>query len=198
MSSEKQNQFQTLCREAQSCCKCPNLTQRTAVLSDLNGNINAEILFIAEAPGRNGGDRTRKPFSSDKSGANFNKFINSINLEREEIFITNTVLCNPRKTTGANRKPSVKEIKNCADFLRRTIDFVNPKIIVTLGAVSLEALKTIEYHQYTLKVDVGKILTWNKRILVPLYHPSPQVLASHRRENEQFEDYKILAKVIAK
>ena len=198
MSSAKEKQFQTLCRTAQTCQKCAGLSERTAVLSELNGNINARILFIAEAPGRQGADRTRKPFSGDKSGANFDKFIASINLRREEIFITNAVLCSPRKTTGANRKPTKKEISNCGNFLQKTVELINPKIIVTLGAVSLEALKTIEYHQFTLKEDVGKILSWNKRTLIPLYHPSPQVLASHRRVGEQFEDYKNLAKAIEK
>jgi hypothetical protein len=47
-----------------------------------------------------------------------------------------------------------------------------------------------------MKTHVGKILDWNSRILVPLYHPSPQVIASHRHENDQFEDYKVLARAI--
>ena len=197
MSSTKQKLFLQLSSEARKCLICEAMRDKTAVLSDLNGNINAKVMFIAEAPGRQGADRTRKPFSGDKSGANFQKFLDSINLKREEIFITNAVLCSPRKPSGANRNPKKSEIKNCSFFLKKTIELINPKIIVTLGAVSLEALKLLEYHQISLKTDIGKILRWNAHLLVPLYHPSPQVLASHRREKEQIEDYKVLTEAIA-
>ncbi len=198
MKQDKQKLFLKLSSEAQSCLICEAMRDKVAVLSEFNGNINPKVFFIAEAPGRQGADRTRKPFSGDKSGENFQKFLDSINLKREEIFITNAVLCSPRKPNGANRNPKKSEMKNCSNFLKKTIDLINPKIIVTLGAVSLEALKLLEYHQFSLKTDVGKILCWNRQILVPLYHPSPQVLASHRREKEQLEDYKVLAEAIEK
>jgi hypothetical protein len=61
---------------------------------------------------------------------------------------------------------------------------------VTLGGTVLEALKTIEYHQYTLQADAAKSFGWNDNILVPLYNPIPQVTVSHWRENEQFEEKK--------
>ena len=196
MSSAEEKQFLELCREAQNCQRCPNLIERTAVLSELNGNLNPKVMFIAEAPGRQGGDRTRKPFFGDKSGANFQRLLDSINLNREEIFVTNSALCSPRSATGANRKPAKSEIKNCSLFLRKTIEIVNPKIIATLGGVALEALRLIEYHNFTLKKDAARILDWNKRRLIALYHPSPQVFASHRRVNQQLEDFKILAEAL--
>jgi len=192
----KLEEFLKLAEKARNCRVCEAMCDKTAVLSELNGNINPKVFFIAEAPGRQGADRTRKPFSGDKSGANFQIFLDSINLKREEIFITNTVLCSPRSETGANRKPSKKEIKNCANFLEKTINLINPKIIVTLGSVALEALKTIEYHQIILKSDAAQIFRWNGRILVPLSHPSPQVIASKRRMFEQLEDYKSVAEAI--
>lgn len=195
---DKLDDFLKLAETAQNCRVCEAMCGRTAVLSELNGNINPKVFFIAEAPGRQGADRTRKPFSGDKSGANFQIFLDSINLKREEIFITNTVLCSPRSETGANRKPSKKEIKNCASFLEKTINLINPKIIVTLGSVALEALKTIEYHQIILKSDAAQIFRWNGLFLVPLYHPSPQVIASRRRMHEQLEDYKSVAEAIEK
>ncbi|HEX8369447.1 MAG TPA: uracil-DNA glycosylase [Pyrinomonadaceae bacterium] len=190
--------FHKLCAEAQNCRKCPDLTERTAVLSELNGNLAPKVFFLAEAPGRQGGNRTRKPFSGDKSGANFQVLLDSIKLRREEIFITNSALCNPHTARGANRKPTKTEIKNCSDFLQKTLEIINPKIIVTLGGVALEALKLIEYHQFTLKLNAAKILRWNERILLPLYHPSPQVIASHRRMPEQLADFKVLAGAIEK
>ena len=196
MQPSKAEQFQKLAAEARKCQICEAMRDKIAVLSEQNGNINPKVMFIAEAPGRQGADRTRKPFSGDKSGANFDRFLASINLRRDELFITNAVLCSPRKESGANRSPKKSEIKNCSNFLNRTIELINPKIIVTLGRVALEALQAIEYHQFELQKDVGKILSWNHRLLVPLYHQSPQVLASHRRENEQFKDYKVLAKAI--
>jgi uracil-DNA glycosylase len=189
-------EFLKLAEKARSCRICEAMCERVAVLSELNGNLNPKVFFIAEAPGRQGADRTRKPFSGDKSGANFQTFLDSINLKRDEIFITNTVLCSPRSASGANRKPSKKEIKNCAENLEKTIKLINPKIIVTLGTVALEALKTIEYHQITLKADAGCIFRWNERILVPLYHPSPQVVASRRRMFEQIEDFKSVAEAM--
>jgi uracil-DNA glycosylase family 4 len=83
-------------------------------------------------------------------------------------------------------------LANCSSFLRRTIDVVNPRVIVTLGSVALEALKRIQYHELNLKTAAAQIHSWNNRVLVPIYHPSPQVLASHRREAEQLADYKIV------
>lgn len=196
MSSVKFKEFQKLARKAQSCQKCEALCGRVAVLSELNGSLEPKVMFIAEAPGRQGGNRTRVPFSGDKSGANLQKLLDSISLRREEIFITNTVLCNPHKASGANRKPAKKEIENCSFFLRKTIELINPKIIATLGAVALEALRMIEYHQFTLKREAARILFWNKRMLIPLYHPSPQVIASHRHLGEQLADFQVLKKAI--
>lgn len=153
-------------------------------------------MFIGEAPGRKGADRTRIPFSGDQSGANLDRFLSSINLGREEIFITSAALCNPRTESGANRKPTQKELANCSDFLRRTIELINPRVIVTLGSVALEALKRIQYHELNLKESAAEIHSWQDRVLVPIYHPSPQVLASHRREQEQLRDYQVVANAI--
>ena len=153
-------------------------------------------MFVGEAPGRQGGDRTRVPFSGDQSGRNFQRYLASVGLTREEIFITNAVLCNPRKASGANRRPSLSEIKNCSDFLRRQVELIDPRVVVTLGSVALAALRSVEYHPLTLKEDAGRVHEWGGRLLVPLYHPSPQVLASHRREAAQLEDYRGVARAL--
>lgn len=186
--------FTQLVKEAAGCTLCPAMCGRSAVLSELNGSPEARVMFIGEAPGRKGADRTRVPFSGDQSGANFDRFLSSIRLTRQEIFITSAALCNPRSETGANRKPTQKELANCSGFLRRTIDVVDPQVIVTLGSVALEALKHIEYHELSLKESASRIHSWNNRVLVPIYHPSPQVLASHRREAEQLQDYQVVKK----
>src|SRR6188474_3153360 len=141
MRGLKNEAFNELVKEAAGCTQCPAMCGRSAVLSDLNGSPDAKIMFIGEAPGRKGADRTRIPFSGDQSGANLDRFLSSIQLPRDQIFITSAALCNPRTDSGANRKPALKELSNCSTFLRRTIDIVNPRVVVTLGTVALEALK---------------------------------------------------------
>ena len=187
--------FHTLFHEAAVCRICPELCDRSAVLSERNGPLNSKVLFIGEAPGRQGSDRTQIPFTGDQSGRNFDRFLSSVGLTRNDIFITSAVLCNPRGPTGANRKPKPSEINNCGPFLQSVIRLLDPQVVVTLGSVSLAALKRIEYHELTLK-DAGKIFNWNGRLLIPLYHPSPQVLASHRREAAQLDDYKAVKAAI--
>ena len=196
MDTSRQDLFRNLCAAARSCRVCPNLADKTAVLSDLNGSINPKVLFIAEAPGRQGADRTRRPFYGDKSGENFQRLLDSIDLTREEIFITNAVICSPRTATDANRKPTKAEINNCSSFLRRQIELIRPNVIATLGSVALEALKAIEYHEFKLKTDAARILDWYGVKLVPLYHPSPQVIASHRRMDQQLEDFRALQSLL--
>src|SRR4029078_6418408 len=140
-------QFANLCSEAQNCRICPNLADKTAVLSDLNGNLRPKVFFIGEAPGRARADRTRRPFYGDKSGDNFQKLLDSIALDRSEIFITSAVMCSPRSATDATRRPTRGEIKNCSSYLGRVLDVVDPLLIATLGSVALEALKLIQYHE---------------------------------------------------
>jgi DNA polymerase len=195
--NSKQEEFEALVAEAAACRRCEAMCGRSAVLSERNGRVGARVMFVGEAPGRQGGDRTRVPFSGDQSGRNFTRYIASIGLAREDLFITNSALCNPRTETGANRRPTRAELSNCSGFLRRQVETVGAHVLVTLGAVALEALRAVEYHPLTLKENVGQIHAWRGRLLVPLYHPSPQVLASHRREPQQLEDYKAVARALA-
>lgn len=188
--------FKDLCERARSCRLCPDLADKQAVLSQLNGSITPKIFFIAEAPGRQGADRTRRPFYGDKSGANLQTLLDSIGLSREEIFITNAVLCSPRTATDANRRPTRPEIRNCSAFLRQVMELIAPKLIATLGSVALDALKSIEYHELRLKTHAGTVVTWNNRLLVPLYHPSPQVIASQRGLGIQLEQFQALGNLL--
>lgn len=174
------------------------MCERAAVLSELNGSVDAAVMFIGEAPGRKGADRTRVPFSGDQSGKNFDRFLQSIGLRRDQIFVTSAALCNPQSASGANRRPNASEIRNCSDFLRRTIELVQPDLIVTLGTVALEALKFIHYHEFSLREDAAKVRKWNSRMLIPLYHPSPQVLITSRNEQQQLRDYRVVARAIAR
>ena len=195
-AAETRDRFVALAAEAAVCTRCPAMCERAAVLSDLNGSVNARVMFIGEAPGRKGADRTRVPFSGDQSGRNFDRFLDSIQLKRSQTFITSAALCNPRSTSGANRRPTTREIRNCSDFLKRTIQLIDPNVIVSLGTVALEALKLVHYHEFTLRNDAAKVHRWNGRLLVPLYHPSPQVLITSRDERAQLRDYKVVARAI--
>jgi uracil-DNA glycosylase family 4 len=184
--------FAAVCYDAAACRMCANLADKTAVLSDLNGSLTPKVFFIGEAPGRVGADRTRRPFYGDKSGENFQRLLDSISLSREEIFITSAVMCSPRSASDANRRPTRCEIKNCAAYLARVLNLIDPPLVATLGGVALEALKLIQYHEFTLREHAGTMQTWNGRTLAPLYHPSPQVVASQRGLNRQLEHFQAL------
>src|SRR5215468_3287496 len=103
--------FDELASEAANCTRCPGMCGRSAVLSKLNGLPTARIMFIGEAPGRKGADRTRIPFSGDQSGNNFDRLLAAAGLNRGEIFITSAALCNPRSASGANRQPSSETVQ---------------------------------------------------------------------------------------
>ncbi len=193
----KSDLFRKLYMEAQACRICPDLADKTAVLSELNGSLNPKVFFIGEAPGRVGADRTRRPFFGDKSGDNFQTLLDSIGLTREEIFITSAVLCSPRSATDANRRPTRREIVNCSSYLIRTMEFIDPPVIATLGGVALEALKAIELHDLKLMTDAGRPMKWNGRTLIPLYHPSPQVIAAQRGLHLQLEHFQNLSQLIS-
>lgn len=188
--------FTTLAAEARACRICPDLADKTAVLSDLNGSLDPRVFFVAEAPGRQGADRTRRPFYGDKSGENFQVLLDSIGLKREDIFITNSVMCSPRTATDANRKPTRGEIRNCSDLLRRQIELIDPRVIATLGSVALDALKGIATHELKLKDHAGSVHNWHGRLLVPLYHPSPQVIAAQRGLQLQLQHMQTLVGII--
>ena len=193
---QKGEQFAELVAEAANCTRCPAMCGRAAVLSELNGSVDARVMFIGEAPGRKGADQTRIPFSGDQSGKNFEGFLAAASLKRSEIFITSAALCNPRGASGANRRPTTQELRNCTAFLQRTIELINPQVIVTLGGVALEALKRLHDHPFTLRDDAAKVRRWNDRTLIPLYHPSPQVLVTRRDANAQMQDYKVVKRAV--
>jgi uracil-DNA glycosylase family 4 len=180
--------FALLVEEAQACQVCPRMAGRTRLLSAANGSVDARVCFVAEAPGRLGGDRTAIPLCGDQSGRNFERLLAEAGLDRESIFITNAVLCNPR-AGNRNAPPSSREIQNCARFLRATVELIQPEVVVALGAVALRALAQIAPHGLALATDVGRAVPRHDRWLVPLYHPRPR--AQHWRGFPlQVEDFR--------
>ena len=187
--------FDSLVRDAARCKLCERMCERQAVLSERNGPLRPSVMFIAEAPGRRGGDRTRIPLTGDMSGRNFEIFLSATGLTRARIFITNSVLCNPREGER-NVRPTAAEIANCRPFLARQIELLEPPIVATLGTVALSALEAIEPHGLKLARDVAKVFDWYGRKLIPLYHPSPHVVNGRRRPEQQIGDYQAIANLL--
>src|SRR5436309_7838502 len=114
-------EFEALVAEVQACRRCPAMEGRRRVLGPANGPLAAPALFVAEAPGRLGGDRTGVPLTSDQTGRNFARLLAQAGLRREDVFVTNAVLCNPRCPRGLNRPPARLEIANCRRYLAATL-----------------------------------------------------------------------------
>lgn len=183
--------FGDLCQAVSHCTLCSRLKERRKVLSKANGSFFSKVMFIAEAPGRLGADHTGIPLHGDKTGDNFETLLQSINWDRKDVFITNAVLCNPRLDNGTNSTPTTEEITNCSTYLGMQIELVRPNVVVSLGTIALRALKSIYPHSYELKKDVGSLLHWAGRRLMPLYHPGPRAHI-YRSLSEQVSDFRRL------
>ena len=183
--------FQRFVERVHSCHRCPRMEGRTRVFGLENGSINARILFIAEAPGRFGAERTGIPLAGDQTGRNFEMLLNEADLQRASVFITNAVLCNPQDIQGRNASPSPSEIANCSDHLRTTLDLLQPQYVIALGHVALRALQHVEMHSLTLIKDTGRPVIWYNRWLIALYHPGPRARV-HRSFERQKEDFRQL------
>ena len=188
---DKEKKFKRLSKSSSLCRLCPAMSDLPAILSSKNGSLYADLIFVAEAPGRFGSGRTGIPFHGDRSGDNFEQLLNYVNIKRKDIFITNAVLCNPLKN-GNNRRPTIKEINNCIPFLENLINIITPKIISTVGGVGLEAINRIFKTHYKLADVVATPLPIGQFILFPLYHPSPRVIYTKRSLDQQKKDFKKL------
>ncbi|MDD2823508.1 MAG: uracil-DNA glycosylase [Candidatus Daviesbacteria bacterium] len=136
------------------------------------GNPEAKIYFLGEAPGRIE-DLTGRPFVGP-AGKLLDKLLESINLKREDVFITSVLYFRPPD----NRNPTPSEIAAFAPYTDQQIEIINPKIIVTLGKFSLNKFlpkaKISEVHGQILKINwQGK-----ERILIPQYHPAAGLRSS--------------------
>lgn len=176
------------------CRRCGAMGEGLHALSPTNGPVPAAAMFVAEAPGRLGAALTGVPLTGDAAGRRFEALLAAARLRREEVFVTNAVLCNPLDGGGRNRPPRAREVANCNDWLLAQISLVRPRLLVTLGAVALRALYQIERHPYTLPRDVGVPRPWRGRTLVALYHPGARS-AVHRPWREQVADFRALGRL---
>jgi DNA polymerase len=165
------------------------------VLGEVNGPRDAEVLFVAEAPGRLGAARTGVPMTSDVTGRRFHAFLAEAGLARERVFVTNAVLCNPLSANGNNRRPRAREVANCGDFLAAQLRLVRAPFVVALGGVALDALGRIEWHGAVLARDAARPVDWAGRTLVPMYHPSIQSTLT-RPHGRQRRDWRALGRMV--
>lgn len=193
---EVRDRYKSLCSMVQGCRACSTMEGRRRVLSEANGNPNSVVMFIAEAPGRNGADRTGIPMFGDPTGNAFGRLLDSVGWTREEVFVTNAVLCNPRdEVSGNNRAPAEIELENCSHHLESQIRLINPMIIATFGERALDGLSRIHPHTLVLRNSVGRAHKWMDRLVFPLYHPSPRSLI-HRNFTKQLADFAELKKLV--
>mgnify|MGYP000446679366 CR=1 FL=1 len=126
------------------------------------GNLNAEVFFVGMAPGRNEA-KSGRPFVG-MAGKNLEKFLNSINLKREEVYISSPVKFYPGK-----RNLSDEEILHGMKHLQKQVEIVNPKIVVLLGEVAYFGF--FKKKEKITKIH-GKIFYKDGRAFFVTFHPA--------------------------
>jgi len=154
--------FDKLKQEYSNCNRCKKLCKSRTQVVFGSGNPNAEVLFIGEAPGANE-DKQGIPFCG-MSGKVLSELLSSINLSREDIFITNTILCRPEN----NRNPAKEEVANCKERLDRLIQIMDPKVIVTIGNFATERI----LGKTGIKSLKGRVFSYLDKKVVPVIHPA--------------------------
>lgn len=151
-------------KEVRKCEKCPLSNERHhAVPGD--GDVNARIMLIGEAPGRRE-DSTGKPFDG-AAGKFLDELLAHAGLERCEVYITNTVKCRP----PGNRKPNPAELAACRGYLEMQIRIIKPDILCLLGTVALESLLGEKQISRLHGIPVRK----GGMVYLPLYHPAAAI-----------------------
>ena len=184
--------FDKLCTKVRFCTACARMDSSQRILSRAAGPLDAQLMFVGEAPGRLGADSSGIPFHGDKAGHNFESLLEFAGLSRRNIFVTNAVLCNPRDEAGNNATPRRDELRNCAAHLRAQINIVSPRLVVSLGSVALAALEHVSPHGLQLAESVRSAHSWYGRKLIPLYHPGQRAMV-HRSLANQRSDYQFVS-----
>lgn len=161
------------------------------------GDHYADIMFIGEAPGKNEAE-TGRPFCG-ASGRVLDELLESINLERPNVYVTNIVKDRPPN----NRDPLKTEIDLYAPFLERQIGIIQPKVIATLGRFSMEfILRRFGAFQANQKISQlhGSVIkaraAYGRASVVPLYHPAAALYNANQRTTLE-EDFQVLKQFIS-
>lgn len=146
-----------------TCTKCRLSENRTNAVPG-EGNGNTGLLFVGEGPGRQE-DEQGRPFVG-RAGNKLTDILQSVSLERSQVYITNIVKCRPPE----NRTPKSDEVESCLPYLEAQIAEINPSIIVTLGNAATKTLLDIDEGITSIR---GKFYSWRGSIEVfPMFHPS--------------------------
>jgi DNA polymerase len=170
------------------CEKCRLREERNKYVIG-EGSLDAKIMFVGEGPGRDE-DREGRPFVG-RAGQLLDKILDSVNISRNEIYITNVVKCRPPK----NRDPRQDEIKACFPYLTSQISLINPKIIVTMGNFATKLL--LNEQKKGITALRGNVFDWVGGIkIVPMFHPS-YLLRNYTVEARKatWEDIKLVKKL---
>ncbi len=181
----KAHQLGLLYDQWEECDRCPLHKIRTHVVFG-EGNPDADIMFVGEAPGE-AEDASGLPFDSEgRSGDLFNSLWSALDQSRDDVFVTNVIGCRPPE----NRDPIKVEREGCAERLHQLIYIVDPLIIVTLGKVAMQSIMrgramSIEKEHGRLfspgmklpgkmfpRTDENKVVHELTYDVVPLYHPA--------------------------
>jgi len=157
-------------REQVAACRlCSHLaSSRTQTVFGV-GNIDAELMFIGEAPGAEE-DRQGEPFVG-RAGQLLTKIIAAMGFSRDDVFIANVLKCRPHMPPGApgNRPPTPVEMETCLPYLTQQIEIIGPKVLVALGATAVEGLLKKREPMGRLR---GRWHSYNETPLMITFHPS--------------------------
>jgi len=131
--AEASAELEKIAIEVRTCCKCELGSSRTNAVPG-EGNPNARIMFVGEAPGADE-DAQGRPFVG-RAGKLLDKIIAACGLKRGDVFIGNILKCRP----PGNRDPKPEEIISCLPYLQQQIEFIRPEVIVALGAHAARTL----------------------------------------------------------
>lgn len=164
---------------------CPDLAKTATNLVFGEGNPNANVIFIGEAPGKNE-DLTGRPFIG-AAGKFLDELLDGIGLEREDIYITSILKYRPPN----NRDPKPEEKADFMPYLSAQLEVIEPQLIVTLGRHSTNC--------FLPDVQISKVhgqpLKWEGYTLLPLYHPAAALYNGSMR-HILIDDFAAIAKLI--
>jgi len=161
-SSAKDSLYLYLAERILHCQKCPLSQGRTNAVPG-EGNIEAELMFVGEAPGRDE-DIQGKPFVG-KAGQLLTRIINAMEFRREDVYITNVVKCRPPE----NRTPHKTEIEKCQAYLLEQLELIEPRVVVALGKVAADFFVPSNLGMTALR---GNFYPYGALQVMPTFHPS--------------------------
>lgn len=138
------------------------------------------VVFVGEAPGYRGGDRTGVPFTRDRSGVRLQQVLMDLGLSEEcdphverprlRCFVTNTVRCNP----PGNRTPTRAEVAHCLPYLWQELELFRPHIVVPVGNVATQALfpRLLGLPAPPIGQAHAQVFAGHGVIVVPMRHPA--------------------------